>query len=103
MKKLTFILAITLFTNTAFTAVATNVDYVKVNGLVCDFCAQALEKVFGEEATVDGVDVNLDDKVVVVNYKGDEKLPEARLKTLIENAGYDMVGMTDGPHGDEGK
>ena len=32
----------------------------KVNGMVCDFCARAVTKVFGKEAAVENVHVDLD-------------------------------------------
>ena len=44
-----------------------------MNGLVCDFCARAVEKVFGEQEGVTGVDVDLNaGKVVVATEAGFE-------------------------------
>ena len=64
---------------------------VKVNGLVCDFCARALEKVFGKKEEVSGIKVDLDKGDVVINFKAGKNLPDAELKDLISNSGYDVT------------
>jgi len=67
---------------------------VGVNGMVCDFCAQALNKVFLREDAVDRIDVSLDDKTVTIHYKdGAEPLSEEIIGTLIYEAGYNMDGI----------
>ncbi len=69
--------------------------YVDVNGLVCDFCARALEKVFGKEEAVDNIDVNLDSKVVTINFKDDQSLDNETITTMIQDAGYHVVGIRE--------
>ena len=64
---------------------------VKVNGLVCDFCAQALEKVFGRQDAVAGIDVNLNEGRVVVDYKPEQSLDKETLTGLITDSGYNVV------------
>lgn len=63
-----------------------------VNGLVCDFCAQAIRKTLLKEAEVKDAQVDLSAKTVTVQLKEDTELPEARLKALLKDAGYDLVG-----------
>lgn len=70
-----------------------NYSSVKVNGLVCDFCARALEKVFSKKPEVSGIKVDLDNGNVVINYRDDQKLTDDELKNLITNAGYDVVSI----------
>ena len=63
----------------------------KVNGLVCDFCAQTLKKVFKKEAAVDSLDVNLGAGEVHIALKPGETLADARVKNMIRNSGYSLV------------
>jgi copper chaperone CopZ len=63
---------------------------VYVNGMVCDFCARALEKVFGGEASVEKIDVNLDDGLITVLMKKGQNLGAQKLIELITNSGYDV-------------
>ncbi len=63
----------------------------KVNGLVCDFCAQAIKKTLTKEKGVTDVQVDLTAKTVTVGLAGDGMIEEARLKGLLKDAGYDMT------------
>jgi copper chaperone CopZ len=76
-----------------FAAQECNYSSVKVNGLVCDFCARALEKVFSKKEEVSGIKVDLDNGNVVINYKEKQKITDDELKNLITNAGYDVVSI----------
>ena len=67
--------------------------HVSVNGLVCDFCARALEKVFGKEEAVKGIDVNLDTKMVTINFNEGQSLDDERITKLITDAGYNVEGV----------
>lgn len=67
--------------------------HVSVNGLVCDFCARALEKVFGKEEAVKGIDVNLDTKMITVNFNEGQSLDDERITKLITDAGYNVEGI----------
>ncbi len=63
----------------------------KVNGLVCDFCAQSIKKTLMKEPGVTDVQVDLTGKTVTVGLKADASLEEPRLKGLLKDAGYDMT------------
>ena len=67
--------------------------YVSVNGLVCDFCARALEKVFGKEAAVKSIDVNLDTKIITINFSEGQSLDDERITALITDSGYNVEGI----------
>jgi len=67
--------------------------HVSVNGLVCDFCARALEKVFGKEEAVKGIDVNLDTKIITVNFNEGQTLGDEKITQLITDAGYNVEGI----------
>ncbi|PIR39777.1 MAG: hypothetical protein COV35_00815 [Alphaproteobacteria bacterium CG11_big_fil_rev_8_21_14_0_20_39_49] len=64
---------------------------VQINGLVCDFCARALEKVFSKRGEVTGIDVNLDTKLVTIGLKKDADIDDATIIRLITDAGYNVV------------
>lgn len=108
MKKLTLLLtAITLTFATpvyaghgeggheahAEQAVQSGDVHVSVNGLVCDFCARALEKVFGKEEAVKAIDVNLDTKIITVNFNKGQTLSDEKITQLITDAGYNVEGI----------
>lgn len=64
--------------------------YVDVNGLVCDFCARALEKVFGKEEAVDNIHVDLDTKVITIHFKEGKNLDDEAITGLIQDSGYNV-------------
>ena len=64
---------------------------VNINGMVCDFCAQSLKKVFGKEDNVNGIAVSLDDQTVTVDTKNGTDLTDEKIKELIEWGGYELI------------
>jgi len=74
-------------------AAATKGEFVtaRVNGLVCDFCAQAIQKVFSREAAVASVNVNLGGGVVEIEMKNGQTMDDAAITRLIRNSGYAIV------------
>jgi copper chaperone CopZ len=66
---------------------------VNVSGLVCDFCARAVEKVFGKQDAVSAVIVDLDAKTIVLNFKDTQNLDDAKITELVTNAGYKVVSI----------
>ena len=67
--------------------------HVSVNGLVCDFCARALEKVFSKEEAVKAIDVDLDKKVITVDFQDGQSLDDERITQLITDAGYNVENI----------
>jgi len=74
-------------------AISSGDVHVSVNGLVCDFCARALEKVFGKEEAVKGIDVNLDTKMITINFNEGQSLDNETITKLITDAGYNVEGI----------
>ncbi len=66
---------------------------VSVNGLVCDFCARALEKVFGKQEAVSSIDVNLDDKIITINFQDGQMLDDETITALITDSGYNVEAI----------
>lgn len=73
-----------------------NVVNVGVNGLVCDFCARALEKVFGKREEVTGIDVDLDNAMVSISMKDGMSIDDDTLTKLITDSGYSVIGINNG-------
>ena len=65
----------------------------KVNGMVCDFCARAVTKVFGKEDAVENVHVDLDNGEIHVTLKPGTTLSDERVETLVKKSGYDLVSI----------
>ncbi|TAG27169.1 MAG: heavy-metal-associated domain-containing protein [Burkholderiales bacterium] len=70
---------------------ASEVAKVTVNGMVCSFCAQGIEKTMSKMPQTKAVYVNLDKKIVAVEAKDGQKLDMAKIKAGIVDAGYDVV------------
>lgn len=87
----TFTALLFLFSVPSFAAPSTSI--VHVNGLVCDFCARAIEKVFGQKPEVQKVKVDLDQKIITLDYKDNQSLDDATITTLVSDAGYKVVSI----------
>ena len=68
----------------------------KVNGMVCDFCARAVTKVFGKEDAVENVHVDLDNGEIHVTLKSGAELSDDRVGELVKKSGYDLVSVERG-------
>jgi mercuric ion binding protein len=66
---------------------------VAVRGMVCSFCAQGLDKIFKDEPAVAKVDVSLDLEQMVIQLKPGAVLDDARLRKLVGDAGFDVLGI----------
>lgn len=77
-------------------AVCENIIKVQVNGLVCDFCARALEKVFGKRDDVSGINVDLDNGNVSIAMKNGKSIDDKTVTDLITDSGYNVVAIDKG-------
>lgn len=94
MMKRIFITLITAVLSLAGTAAfATTSVKAIVNGMVCAFCAQGIEKRLTKMPATKAVFVDLQRKVVAVEAKDGMKLDEKAITTEITDAGYDVVKM----------
>jgi len=88
-----------LFLTTALLAMLStgaNAETIKasVNGLVCSFCATGIEKTFNAQPAVEKVHVDLDNKLVTINTKADQKLDDETVTKLITDAGYSVTNIS---------
>jgi copper chaperone CopZ len=63
---------------------------IDAKGLVCDFCARALEKVFMKQDSVTGIDVNLDNGIILISLKNGKTMDDATITKLVTDAGYNI-------------
>ena len=63
---------------------------ITVNGMVCSFCVQGLEKAFTKEKSVKSVVVSLSDKLVVLSLKENMDISDEKIKSIVENTGYNV-------------
>lgn len=76
-------------------------ELITVNafGLVCDFCAQAIEKVFMRRDEVSGINVNLSKARITISTKKGKILDDALVTKLITDAGYNVEKILRQPSG----
>lgn len=64
-----------------------------VNGMVCAFCAQGIEKSLLKMPETKAVFVDLKKKVVAVEAKDGQTLDGKKISAEIKDAGYDVVKL----------
>lgn len=62
-----------------------------VNGLVCAFCAQGIEKTLKGFPATAHVFVSLEHRIVAVELKDGQDIDDVALEKAITNAGYKLV------------
>ena len=67
--------------------------HVSVNGLVCDFCAQSIAKLFKKEKAVHDIDVDLTMGMVTIHIKSDAIMDDIKITELITQSGYSDEGI----------
>ncbi|MDI9239120.1 heavy-metal-associated domain-containing protein [Lysobacter sp. LF1] len=64
-----------------------------VNGLVCAFCAQGIEKSLKAFPATEAVFVSLEHRIVAVHLKDGSDIDDATLRKAITDAGYTVVAI----------
>ncbi len=62
-----------------------------VNGLVCAFCAQGIEKKLRKFPATADVVVSLEQRLVAVALKDGQDVPDTELQKALTNAGYTVT------------
>jgi copper chaperone CopZ len=92
MNRLQIILAVTLLAFEASSSAAT--IEMTVNGLVCAFCAQGIEKKLKKFPATAEVVVNLEHRLVAVALKDGQDIPDADLRKALTDAGYTVKSIS---------
>ena len=87
MKKMLILL--TLVTTSVFAVT----QKIEVNGMVCAFCAQGIEKSLSKIETTKDVYVNLDEGFVILESTNDG-VGEDKIKNIILDSGYDVTKIS---------
>jgi len=66
---------------------------ISVNGMVCSFCAQGIEKRVTAMPEAGPLYINLSRKVVAVQPKAGQRLDVERLRREIQDAGYEVTAI----------
>lgn len=69
---------------------ATTIE-MHVNGLVCAFCAQGIEKKLRKFPATADVVVSLEQRLVAVGLKDGQDIPDTELRKALTNAGYTVT------------
>ncbi len=64
-----------------------------VNGMVCAFCAQGIEKKMRKLSQTQDVYVNLKKRMVAVELKEGTSLSDDAVKEIVQDAGYDVESI----------
>ena len=91
MKKLIIIFTL-LFSHNTYASCQIKAD---VKGLVCDFCARSLEKIFSKRDEVTNIKVDLNKGEVLINLKKNKTLKSEIIKKLIADSGYNVTKINN--------
>lgn len=72
---------------------ATTIE-MTVNGLVCGFCAQGIEKTLRKNAATEDIVVSLENRLVAVATKPGTDISDDTLRRALTNAGYDVKAIS---------
>ena len=67
---------------------------VSVKGMVCDFCARGIEKIFMKDAAVKKIDVDLTKGKVLIAYTSDAEISFDVISQKILANGQNAMGMS---------
>jgi len=90
MKNIVITLALSA---AALPALAAESVKATVNGMVCSFCAQGIEKRLSKLPATKAVYVDLKQKVVAVEAKEGQKIDGKLVTAEITEAGYDVTKL----------
>jgi copper chaperone CopZ len=82
-----------VLTGTALSSFAATSVKATVNGMVCAFCAQGIEKRLSQLPATKAVFVDLKQKVVAVEAKDGQALDSKTITAEIVDAGYEVVKL----------
>jgi periplasmic mercuric ion binding protein len=66
---------------------------LSVNGMVCSFCAQGIEKRLTKMPETGPLYINLAQKVVLVEPKAGQRIDIDKVRAEITDAGYDVTAV----------
>ena len=94
MRKslLTFFAFLSLAASPAFAAPGETVQ-IKILGMVCDFCAQTMEKVFLKTEQVEAIDIDLKGSLITLTMKEGQAFTDEEITKHITDSGYEIESI----------
>jgi len=89
MKTSRWLLVFTLLAS----AVHAETIEMTVNGLVCGFCAQGIQKTLRKNPATQEVLVSLENRLVAILTQEGADIPDADLRKALTDAGYDVKSI----------
>ena len=71
---------------------ATTIE-MTVNGLVCGFCAQGIEKTLRRNEATQDVVVSLENRLVAISTKPGTDISDETLRKALQDSGYDVKAI----------
>ena len=93
--KILDIVALILLLGASTLASARTIE-MDVNGLVCAFCAQGIEKTLKSIPATEAVFVSLEHRIVAIALKDGTDIDDTTLRKAITDAGYTVVDIRRG-------
>jgi copper chaperone CopZ len=93
MNKTSRTLVALLLAGTALSSFAATSVKATVNGMVCAFCAQGIEKRLAQLPATKAVFVDLKQKIVAVEAREGQTLDNQAITAEITEAGYEVVRL----------
>ncbi len=91
MKRLKIISVVIAFFLTISNAAWAEETYrLRVDGLACPFCAYGVEKKLKNTEGVIGVDIQINDGIVLVTVEDGARFDEAQARRIMEEAGFTL-------------
>jgi len=66
---------------------------ITTQGMVCDFCASGLERLFGYHDAVNNVAIDFDTGSVLLNIHPNKIITDDAIKDVITGNGFDLVSI----------
>jgi copper chaperone CopZ len=92
MKTLKRLLTLSVFVLWVPTSFAGTIE-LTVNGLVCGFCAQGIEKTLRKNPATADVLVSLENRLVAISTKEGMDIADVQLQEALTSAGYDVKAI----------
>jgi mercuric ion binding protein len=92
MNKLAQMLVTAIAAMVSVAATAATIE-MHVNGLVCAFCAQGIEKKLRKLPATADVVVSLEHRLVAVALKDGQDISDTDLRKALTDAGYTVTGI----------
>lgn len=76
---------------------------LEVDGLVCPFCAYAIEKSLRDLPGVTGIETHIRDGVVEIEAADGQRLTKEQVREAVERAGFSLGGFETLDEGGDGR